>query len=113
VGIGHGVRPLAVLNKPDLQVFKPSLARDAIPCTTEKAFRHLLESLGMACAMPGAHAVTLGKPALLQPQMEPQVPEQATAGGLDGQGLLERPGVLSGTMDMKQLLDERFEPVML
>ncbi|PWL23670.1 MAG: hypothetical protein DCO99_00660 [Synechococcus sp. XM-24] len=102
-----------MLNKPDLQVFKPSPARFTIPCTTEQAFGHLLESLGMECAMPGAHAVNLGKPALLQPQVKPKVPEQTTTGGLDRQGLLKRPGVLSDAMQMKQLQDEGLEPVVL
>ena len=104
---------MAMAPEPRLQRQQPLEPGHAIGCGGLKAGDGVLQRLLMGSPMARAEAAMAAQPALLQPHMQAQAPEQTAAGALHGQGLRSTPAGVIGPMPVQQLSQHRLEPIVL
>jgi len=112
-GVGGGVGTGAVGQEPGPQIEQPARSGRTIAAAAPVAADGSAGGVGMDSPVPGAEATGLIQPALLQAQMQPQIPEQPATGGIQGTGLSSRPDRRRIAMRRDQLLQQRLEPIVL
>jgi hypothetical protein len=99
--------------EPGAQIPQPDAAGLTIPGAADEGTECRPGGLGMGGAMARAEAALGLQPALLEAQMQAQIPEQAAAGVVTGQGVDRPPGRRFSDMQRQQISEQGLEAIVL